>query len=118
MQLLLIYAMIDVMTDDWQLSESLRILADPDRRRVLELLSGGARRAGELAAAVGVPPATMSRHLKALLAAGIVDDERSVADARVRLFFLQREALVPGLEWLQNLVASGRRGSGQSPKAR
>ncbi len=100
------------MDDSRHISERLRALADPARRQVVELLSDGARRAGELASLAGVAPATMSRHLKVLLAAGIVDDERSVTDARVRLFFLQREALAPVGEWVQGVLASGRRSVG------
>ena len=46
-------------------------LADPTRRAVVELLGSGPRRAGELAAAAGTSPPTMSRHLRVLLAAGI-----------------------------------------------
>ncbi len=71
----------------------------------MEVLGTGARRAGELAAAAGVPAAVMSRHLRVLLAAGVVDDERSVTDARVRLFFLRREALSSLQTWLAAVLA-------------
>lgn len=81
--------------------------AEPTRRRVVEALSAGARRAGELAALAGVSPATMSRHLRFLLEAGIVDDERSVVDARVRLFFLRREPIAAVASWA-NSVLGGR----------
>ncbi|MHB1986949.1 MAG: ArsR/SmtB family transcription factor [Acidimicrobiales bacterium] len=86
------------------IDECLHALSDPARRRAIETLAGGARRAGELALAAGVPPAAMSRHLKVLLGAGIVDDERSVTDARVRLFFLRREVLAQVGAWLDDLV--------------
>ena len=58
-------------------------LADPTRRRVVELLGDGPRRAGELAAAVDASSPAMSRHLRILLEAGIVSDERVTEDARV-----------------------------------
>lgn len=85
--------------------DCVRALADPVRRRALEALTAGARRAGELASLVGVSPATMSKHLRILLDSGLVDDERSVVDARVRLFFLQREPLDALVEWLQPLTS-------------
>lgn len=46
----------------------------------------------------------MSRHLRILLAAGLVDDERSVTDARVRLFFLRREILAETSDWVQRVL--------------
>lgn len=82
------------------------MLADPTRRSVIEALAGGARRAGELAAAAGVSPAVMSRHLRLLLRAGLIDDERSVTDARVRLFFLCRDRLAPMQAWLEAVSSS------------
>ncbi len=48
-------------------------------------LSRSPRRAGDLADAVGVAAPTMSKHLRVLLAAGIVADERGARDARVRV---------------------------------
>lgn len=71
----------------------------------MAMLSGGARRAGELAASAGVPPAVMSRHLRQLLACGLIDDERSVTDARVRLFFLRREPIAAVRRWLDGVEA-------------
>ena len=78
-------------------------LGDATRRAVVELLRDGPRRAGDLADAAKVSAPVMSRHLRALLDAGIVDDERSQSDARVRLFFLHKDSLVPALRWLQEL---------------
>jgi len=81
------------------------VLADPTRRRVVELLSAGPRRAGELAGRAGVSPPVMSHHLRTLLEAGIVDDERSPSDARVRLFFLKRDSLTTLQAWLDQTQA-------------
>lgn len=103
------YGIIWHVDDNAALTRCLRALSEPARRQVVELLSAGALRAGEIASLTGLSPATMSRHLRALLSAGLVDDERSVTDARVRLFFLQREALEPLEEWLERFVSSGRR---------
>jgi len=80
-------------------------LADPTRRRVVELLGEGPRRAGELASAVDASSPAMSRHLRVLLEAGIVADERVREDARVRLFRLRPESLVALQAWLDQLKA-------------
>ena len=81
-------------------------LADPTRRRVVELLGTGPRRAGELAAAVDASSPAMSRHLRVLLEAGVVSDERVSEDARVRMFRLRPESLVALQAWLDQLQAN------------
>ena len=45
--------------------QTLAALADPYRRRAVELLGQRPRRAGELAEALGLPAPAMSRHLRA-----------------------------------------------------
>ena len=77
-----------------ELAAVLQALADPARLRVVEALSRSPQRAGDLAAAAGVPAPTMSKHLRVLLADGIVTDERGARDARVRVFRLRRESVV------------------------
>ena len=80
-------------------------LADPTRRTVVQLLSHGPRRAGEIAAAAGMSGPAMSRHLRILLAAGVVSDERSPVDARVRVFHLRPDAMAAAADWLDQLQA-------------
>jgi len=80
-------------------------LADPARRHVVALLSGGPRRAGELATAAGMSPPAMSRHLRTLLLAGVVEDERIEADARARVFRLRPQSLVAAQAWLDQIQA-------------
>jgi DNA-binding transcriptional ArsR family regulator len=80
-------------------------LADPTRRRVLELVSEKPRRAGELAAAVGTSAPVMSRHLRILLENGLVEDERVPDDARVRVFRLQTKPIGDLQAWLDQLQA-------------
>ncbi|MET0260059.1 MAG: metalloregulator ArsR/SmtB family transcription factor, partial [Gaiellaceae bacterium] len=65
-----------------ELAPVLTALADPTRRRVVQLLRERPYRAGELAAASGTSAPTMSRHLRVLLEAGVVADERLPDDAR------------------------------------
>src|ERR1700730_6721896 len=80
-------------------------LADPRRRQVVRLLSTGPNRAGELAEAAAMSPPAMSRHLKTLLDAGIVEDERVSGDARLRVFKLRPESLVAVQAFLDQLQA-------------
>jgi len=80
-------------------------LADPARREVVELLGAGPRRAGELAAAVGMSAPAMSRHLRVLLQTGIVTDERSAQDARLRYFRLRPQSMTALRAWLDQLQA-------------
>jgi DNA-binding transcriptional ArsR family regulator len=80
-------------------------LADPTRRRVIELLGEGARRAGELSAAAGTSPPVMSRHLRVLLETGLVTDERVPDDARLRVFRLRREPVEALQAWLDQVQA-------------
>lgn len=56
--------------------EGFKALADPTRRRILELLKSGDLTAGELAKNFDVSKPTLSHHLAALKAAGLVTDER------------------------------------------
>lgn len=83
-------------------------LADPTRRQVVQLLGSRPHRAGELAAATGVSPPALSRHLKVLLGSGIVQDERVPDDARVRVFRLRPESLVAVQAFLDQLQAEWR----------
>jgi DNA-binding transcriptional ArsR family regulator len=80
-------------------------LADPTRRRVVELLGSRPARAGELAATVGTSAPAMSKHLRQLLRAGLVADERDAADARVRVFRLRPQSVGAIQAWLDQLQA-------------
>jgi DNA-binding transcriptional ArsR family regulator len=90
-----------------ELAPVLTALADPTRQQVVQLLSEGPRRAGELAAAAGTSAPTMSRHLRVLLEAGIVADERPADDARTRVFWLRPESITEVRNWLDELQAAG-----------
>jgi DNA-binding transcriptional ArsR family regulator len=83
-------------------------LADPTRRRVVQLVGTRPHRAGELADATGMSAPAMSRHLKILLASGILEDERVPDDARVRVFKLQPDSLVAVRAFLDQLQAEWR----------
>src|ERR1700751_393140 len=88
-----------------ELAAVLQALGGRAGLRVVEALSRSPQRAGDLAAAAGVPAPTMSKHLRVLLAAGIVTDERGARDARVRGFRLRRESVVAVRAWLDPVQA-------------
>src|SRR6266511_815125 len=62
-----------------------RALADPTRRRILELLAEGDRTAGDIAEQFPIAFATVSHHLGVLKAAGLVATERQGQFIRYRL---------------------------------
>lgn len=80
-------------------------LADPARRQVVQLLGESPKRAGELAAAANMSAPAMSRHLRVLLQAGVVTDERTTQDARMRFFRLRPQSLAALQAWLDQLQA-------------
>jgi DNA-binding transcriptional ArsR family regulator len=90
---------------DQELTPLFQALADPNRLGVVQLLSAGPRRAGELAEASGLSAPAMSKHLRVLLGAGVIADERPPEDARVRIFRLRPESVVALQAWLDQLQA-------------
>ena len=90
---------------DVEIDQLFDALADATRRSVIELLGSGPRRAGELAAAAGTSPPTMSRHLRVLLDAGVVADDRPRTDARTRVFRLRPESMIAVQAWLDQIQA-------------
>ena len=80
-------------------------LGDPVRRRVVALLAGGPRRAGEIAAEIGMSAPAISRHLRVLLEAHVIEDERIDADARARVFRLRPQSISAARTWLDEILA-------------
>ncbi len=80
-------------------------LADPTRRRVVELLKHGPQRAGELAAATRMSGPAMSRHLRILRASGMVEADVMDRDARVRMYRLRAEPFAALRAWLDQVEA-------------
>jgi DNA-binding transcriptional ArsR family regulator len=80
--------------------QTLAALADPHRRRAVELLGQRPRRAGELAEALGLPAPAMSRHLRELKLSGLVEETHPEFDARVRIYTLKDGAMADLKKWL------------------
>ncbi len=81
---------------------TLAALADPHRRRVVDLLSQGPRAAGDLARELHLTAPAMSRHLRTLRQCGLVEDTHPTFDARVRIYALKPEPMVHLLRWLED----------------
>lgn len=80
-------------------------LADPYRRRAVELLGKRPRRAGELAEALGLPASTMSRHLRLMKESGLVEETHPAFDARVRVYALKDGAIADLKHWVTKTEA-------------
>jgi DNA-binding transcriptional ArsR family regulator len=80
-------------------------LAEPTRRAVVELLAHGPLRPSDIADRVGTSRAAMSRHLKTLRGAGLLDVELSHVDARERTYSLRAEELVALRAWVDQVQA-------------
>lgn len=73
-------------------------LADPTRRRIVELVADGPRAAGEIAQQFTVSRPAISQHLNALAMSGMLQVE---AHGRRRVYSLNQEALAVPLNWLE-----------------
>jgi DNA-binding transcriptional ArsR family regulator len=93
---------VNADTDAAPVDAALAALADPLRRRTVELLSLRPHRAGELAGALGVTPPTMSKHLRILRHGGLVSDTQPSSDTRVRLYQLRQEPFSELRRWLHD----------------
>ncbi len=82
------------------LDATLAALADPTRRRVIDLLRERPRRAGELAAAFDASAPAMSRHLRVLRTRGLIAEERDASDQRARVYRLRPERFRDLSSWL------------------
>ena len=82
------------------LDRTLAALADPHRRRTVDLLSQRPHRAGELAGALGLPAPAMSRHLRVLRQSGLVAETHPEFDARVRIYELRPGPMTELKIWL------------------
>jgi DNA-binding transcriptional ArsR family regulator len=57
--------------------EALRALADPGRRRIMTLVRGDERTAGEIAAELPITWPAVSQHLRVLKGAGLITERRA-----------------------------------------
>jgi DNA-binding transcriptional ArsR family regulator len=76
---------------------ALQALAEPRRVAILELLRDGERAVGELVGRLGLSQPAVSKHLRVLKDAGLVEAR---VDAQRRLYRIRPEPLADLDEWL------------------
>lgn len=80
--------------------DSFTALADPTRRRILELLGDSERAAGEIADRFAASPPAISQHLKVLREAGLV---KVRPDGQHRFYSLDPDGLDEVDAWLNRV---------------
>ena len=78
---------------------TLTALAEPNRLRIIELLREGPRPVGEIAAALQLRQPQVSKHLRVLSEAGLVEVHPS---AQQRIYRLRAEPFVALDAWLES----------------
>lgn len=82
------------------LQKTMRALADPIRRQILELLKEGSRSAGDIAEHFDVTAAAVSRHLSVLKEADLIRDQRQ---GKFIIYALNISVLEEIMLWLTEL---------------
>jgi len=77
---------------------TLAALAEPNRLRIVDLLRGGPRPVGEIGARLRLRQPQVSKHLRVLKEAGLVEAR---PDAQRRLYELRTQALFELDAWLE-----------------
>ena len=79
------------------MESAFEIIAEPNRRAILSLLASDELSVGEIERQLGMTQPTVSKHLRVLREAGLVEAE---IDAQRRLYRLRPEALKDVDAWL------------------
>ena len=82
------------------LQQTLRALADPTRREILNLLKGGSMSAGEIAERFPMTGAAISRHLSVLKEADLIQDTR---EGKFIYYELNTSVLEEIMLWITDL---------------
>ncbi len=86
--------------------EAFEVLADPTRRRIVELLAGEELSAGEIAGHFEVSGPAISRHLRLLRESGIARYERH---GQHRVYRLDVVPLMDADDWMRRMVGAWQR---------
>jgi DNA-binding transcriptional ArsR family regulator len=79
-------------------SDAFNAVAEPQRRRILDLLANGELAVNELVARLGLPQPQVSKHLRVLREVGLVDVR---GDGRQRVYRLNAVPLKPIYDWVR-----------------
>jgi DNA-binding transcriptional ArsR family regulator len=83
-------------------------LAEPSRRQILDLLRGGERSVGDLVSRLKLSQPGVSKHLKVLREAGLVEVR---PEGKRRWYGLRAEPLAEVAEWLEPYAQRVRHGN-------
>jgi len=86
--------------------DAMAALADPTRRRIVELLAEGERPAGEIASNFGLTGPAISKHLRVLRATGVATYRR---DAQRWVYALNPEPIEELDRWMRDTLATWQR---------
>jgi DNA-binding transcriptional ArsR family regulator len=95
--------MINIVADQERREELLLALADGTRSRIVEMLADRPHTASEIHRAFPIAAPAVSRHLRVLREAGLVEERRPEEDRRVRLYTLRPEPMDEVADWLADL---------------
>ena len=95
--------MINIVVDQDRREELLLALADGTRGRIVEMLAGRPHTASEIHRAFPIAAPAVSRHLRVLREAGLIEERRPEEDRRVRLYTLRPEPMEEVIGWLEEL---------------
>ena len=90
------------------LDETFAALADPTRRAVIRLLRKKPHSPSDMADALDTSRPAMSRHLRVLRQAGLIEEDATTSDsedARVRMYHLRRAPFRELRGWLDDVEA-------------
>ena len=73
------------------------VVAEPNRRAILSLLASSEQSVGDIERRLGMPQPSVSKHLRVLREAGVVE---SLVDAQRRLYRIKPDALQELDDWL------------------
>ncbi|GEL19822.1 ArsR/SmtB family transcription factor [Pseudonocardia asaccharolytica] len=84
-------------------TDAFNAVAEPRRRRILDLLAGGERSVNDLVAALGVAQPLVSKHLRVLREVGLVEVRD---EGRRRMYRLNGRPLKPIYDWVKSYEQS------------
>jgi DNA-binding transcriptional ArsR family regulator len=80
-------------------ADAFNAVAEPRRRDILDVLSGGERPVNDLVGLLGLPQPQVSKHLRVLREVGLVDVREH---GRQRLYRINGDPLKPIHDWVRN----------------
>jgi DNA-binding transcriptional ArsR family regulator len=83
-----------------RMAQGIELLADPTRRRIVALIAARVWHPAEMAIALKLSRSAVSRQLRILLLAGLVEWTHSEFDGRSRVYLLHPRMQGPILAWL------------------